>query len=74
MNIQPPASYMDPLISKRVTWVHGNLYVIQRATARVQRSRSSPTWAFRFGRHSLTKRLPFEEDEFDYVRVKFIAK
>ena len=24
--------------------------------------------------HSLTKRLPFDEDEFDYVRVKFIAK
>lgn len=24
--------------------------------------------------NSLTKRLPFDEDEFDYVRVKFIAK
>jgi len=22
----------------------------------------------------LTKRLPFDEDEFDYVRVKFVAK
>ena len=32
VNIQPPASYLDPTISKRVTWVHGNLYVIQRVT------------------------------------------
>ena len=24
--------------------------------------------------HSLTKRLPFDEDEFDYIRVKFISK
>ncbi|KAF9654185.1 hypothetical protein BDM02DRAFT_3125103 [Thelephora ganbajun] len=47
VNIQPPASYLDPSISKRVTWIHGNF---------------------------LTKRLPFDEDEFDYVRVKFIAK
>lgn len=47
VNIQPPASYLDTSISKRIKWVHGNF---------------------------LTKRLPFDEDEFDYVRVKFIAK
>ena len=27
VNIQPPASYLDPSVSKRVKWVHGNLYV-----------------------------------------------
>lgn len=75
MNIQPPASYLDPAISKRITWVHGNLYVNPGSKPRLRGSVSSfADWAFRFCHDSLTKRLPFDEDEFDYVRVKFIAK
>ena len=54
----------DPSLSDRISWVHGNLYVLaidlEMGTEDIG--------------DSLTTRLPFDDDEFDHVHVKDIAR
>jgi hypothetical protein len=62
MDIQLPLSALRPDVASRITWVHGNLCVLQEQNNQY----SNPI--------SLTTRLPFEDEEFDHVRMRHIAR
>jgi hypothetical protein len=66
VNIQPPLRLLDPALESRISWVHGNLYVVI-----VSLSRSCSIEAFA---SSLTTKLPFDDDEFDHIHIRGIAR
>jgi hypothetical protein len=55
----------EPSLSDRITWTHGNLCV----SIRIVLGRRAEIIL-----GSLTTKLPFDEDEFDHVHVKDIAR
>ena len=65
VDVQIPLRVLPPSISRRIKWVYGNLYVM---TFYIPRSRSS-----RVPYNSLTQRLPFRSNEFDFIHLEGIA-
>lgn len=66
VNIQIPPKLLEPSLRNRVEWRHGNLCVV-RIYCGYDTQHMAPY-------HSLTTKLPFEDDEFDHVHIQAIAK
>jgi hypothetical protein len=65
VNVQFPLNHLEPHVSRRITWEHGNLSV------RFPQSRCLWLTANHI---SLSNKLPFEEDTFDLVHIMHVSK
>ena len=83
MNVQVPLSLFsetDPGLADRIQWVHGNLYVLITSLYHFpclhNHSKNNNTTNCQYHpptHHRLRQKLPFDDDEFDYVHIHGLA-
>lgn len=65
VNVQVPLHLVDPSLASRIEWVYGNLWVVTGPL--IIRSTIINV------ADSLRVKLPFEDEEFDYIRLNGVA-
>lgn len=61
VDVQVDLQYVEPSVANRIEWMHGNLCVTPELLL-VSRRRTDAS-------ASLTERLPFDDNEFDFVHI-----